>query len=255
MRPVIVFPFHDTDGLMFAHLETITPQLEGLFARAFVSISPPTQQALPERVSQLKQDDFFEVNFNQPDTLIGDHFRAAYQNATLNCSPEQVLHLCTIDRVAFALQSEHKAQFIADISAANGEQVPVLFQRSEMAWQSHPRNYWQIEHLATRAGEILFDKTLDFAWCHLVIQTQQLRAILPQVKNHDLSILAEIILLLKDEVKTRAVDWLAWEDPFIFSGDPNRMKQVLENSPQEIRKRLAYTIPVLQLLLDSIEKS
>lgn len=253
MLPAIVFPFHDTDGLMFSHLETITPQLKKLFAQAFVSISPLTEQAQAKRVSQLKADEFFKLNFNEPNTIVGDHFLAAYKNAVTHCSPAQILHLCTIDRVVFALQTEHKTQFMADLEAASREPGPVLFQRSEAAWQTHPRNYRDIEHLAIKAGEILFNQSLDFVWCHLVIQAQQLEEILPRIKNHDYIIFPEIVLLLKDQLKTKDVDWLAWEDPFIFSRDLGQMKEEWENSRSEYRKRLAYTIPILQLLLESIQ--
>ncbi len=253
MLPAIVFPFHDTDGLMFAYLETVTPQLKEFFAQAFVSITPPTQQAQPKRIDQLQADKFFTVNFNQPDTLPGDHFLAAYKNAAAHCPSTQVLHLCTIDRVIFALQSKYKEPFIADIKAADNGQLPMLFQRSQKAWQTHPQNYYGIESVATQVGEILFDKSLDFAWCHLAIQAHQLREILPHVRNHDLSILAEIVLLLKDKIKTQAVDWLTWEDPFIFSREPEQFKQELENSSQESYKRLKYILPVIQLLLESEE--
>jgi hypothetical protein len=253
MLPIIVFPFHDTNGLMFSHLETITPQLKEFFAQAFVSISPLTQQAQMERINQLKEDAFFQLNFNEPNTMVGDHFLAVYRNAVAHCAPEQVLHLCTIDRVAFALQSEHKAQFIQDIQAASNEPVPVLFQRSQTAWETHPRNYREIEHLAIKAGEILFNQSLDFVWCHLVIQARQLKEILPRIESHNYIIFPEIVLLLKDKMKTKDVDWLAWEDPFIFSRDSEQMRKEWENSRSEHRKRLAYTIPILQLLLESIQ--
>ncbi|MBN1217854.1 MAG: hypothetical protein JXM69_02910 [Anaerolineae bacterium] len=253
MLPAIVFPFHDADGLMFAHLETITPQLKELFAQAFVSISPLTQQTQMERINQLKADEFFRLNFNEPNTMIGDHFLAVYQNAVTHSSPEKMLHLCTIDRVVFALQSEHKEQFVTDIKGASNEDVPVLFQRSQAAWETHPRNYREIEHLAIRAGEILFNQSLDFVWCHLVIQSGQLKEILPHVKHHDLRVVVEMILLLKDKLQTKEVDWLAWEDPFIFSRDLDEMKAEFENSRQEDRKRLQYTIASLQLLFESIQ--
>jgi hypothetical protein len=115
-----------------------------------------------------------------------------------------MLHLCFIDRVAFALQSKYKDQFIADVKEVSNERVPVLIQRSQTAWDTHPQNYREIEHLATRVGEILFDESLDFTWCHLAIQARQLKAILPHIKSRDLGILAEIVLMLKDNIKTKA---------------------------------------------------
>ncbi len=253
MLPVIVSPFHDTDGRMFAHLASITPQLKDMFARAFLSLSPLTQQTQPDPIEQLQADKFFILNFNEPGTLIGDHFVGGYQNAVDYCRQDRVLHLCTLDRVVFALQSHHKEQFVADLEAANQAQLPLLFQRSEVAWQTHPHNYRAIEYLATQTGEILFGKTLDFVWCHLVVQAGQLQAILPQVKNHDLSVEAEIVLLLRDQLQTRDVDWLAWEDPFIFGCEHDEMKQAFEKDPRQHQKRLAYIIPVLQCLLQTVQ--
>jgi hypothetical protein len=166
-----------------------------------------------------------------------------------------MLHLCFIDRVAFALQSKYKDQFIADVKEVSNERVPVLIQRSQTAWDTHPQNYREIEHLATRVGEILFDESLDFTWCHLAIQARQLKAILPHIKSRDLGILAEIVLMLKDNIKTKDVDWLSWEKPFIYSRDPIQLREERENSIQESRKRLAYVIPVLQILLESIKQT
>jgi hypothetical protein len=253
MLPVIVSPFHDTDGLMFAHLESVVPLLKNLFSRAFLSMTPLTQQTQAGRVEKLAADAFFALNYNQPDTLIGDHFLAGYQNAASHCAPTQILHLCTLDRVVFALQTEHQARFMADIKTASDVPAPILFQRSAAAWATHPRNYREIEHLATRAGQILFDKSLDFVWCHLVIGTGELQEIWPRIQTHDLRVLAEMVLLLRDKLEIREVDWLAWEDPFIFSRDANQMKEEFERSRREHRKRLGYTIPILQLLLELVE--
>jgi hypothetical protein len=59
---------------------------------------------------------------------------------------------------------------------------------------------------------------------------------------------AELVLMLKDKVQTKDVDWLAWEDPFIYSRNPQELKKEKEESKEEIRKRLSYVIPMLQLL-------
>src|SRR6185369_12610676 len=115
---------------------------------------------------------------------------------------------------------------------------PLIFQRSEAAWETHPRNYRELEQIVTRVGELLFNRSLDFAWCHLVVQAAQLQAILPHIKNHDLSMVAEMVLLLKDEIQTQSVDWLAWEDPFICDRDPRQLKQEREQSSAETQKRL-----------------
>jgi len=239
---------------MFSHLQRVTPQLKDIFAHAFVSISPETRHTQTSNINWLKRDQFFQVNFNQPNTLPGEHYLSGYENAVATCSPTQILHLCDVDRVAFALQSKYKDQFIADIRATNGEHVPLLFQRSETAWNTHPQNYREIEQIATKVGKILFSKSLDFAWCHLAIQVQQLKEMLPHIRKRDFSILAEIILLLKDQLKTKNVDWLSWEDPFIYSRDPDQLKKEREDSREESRKRLGYLMSVLQLFMVTQEQ-
>jgi hypothetical protein len=44
------------------------------------------------------------------------------------------------------------------------------------------------------------------------------------------------------------VDWLAWEDPFGLGADPKALKATRESSLEETHKRLAYVIPMLELL-------
>ena len=49
-------------------------------------------------------------------------------------------------------------------------------------------------------------------------------------------------------IRTKDVDWLAWEDPFLTGRDACQLKREREESLQETRKRLAYVIPMLQIL-------
>jgi hypothetical protein len=253
MKPVIVMPFHDPDGVMLSHLGAITPRLKQIFGRAFVSVTHLTRQNQPDPVRRLDQDDFFHLVYPRMNTLVGEQFLSLYRSAATTCSPDQILHLCFIDRVAFALQSVYCARFTQDLQAVNGDQAPLLFQRSEKAWATHPECYREIEHIATRVGELLLDRSLDFAWCHLVLQARHLREALPYITRPDLSVLAEIVLVHKDRIQTRDVDWLAWEDPFITGQDADRLKAERENDVQEVRKRLSYVLPTLQLLTQVVK--
>ena len=248
MHSAIVMPMHDPTGLLFPHLTAITPQLKALFGSAILSITPATRTQQPVWVAHYAADNFFtlyELRAAQP---IGDEFVQLYSHAAALCPPDTLLHLCFVDRVAYALQSAYGAEFVADIQASHRTGVPLLFQRSAAAWQTHPRNYQAIEAMVTVIGEGYLGKTLDFAWCHLVAQAGQLRTILPQVKRHDLAILAELVLLLAPVIQTREVDWLAWEDPFILGRDAQQLKQEREQSPAETQKRLAYVLPMIELI-------
>jgi len=247
---VVVMPYHDPEGEMVRHLEVILPDLKHMFRRTFVGVTPATSAAQPAAIEWLAADPFFDITYREPDTGVGEQFHTLYAYAAAACDLSDVLHLCFIDRVAYALETVHHSAFMKDVLAVRGMDTPLMFLRSEVAWRTHPQNYHDIEMMATRTGKWLFGKTLDFAWCHLVIQAGLLREILPSVKNTDISMLAEMTLLLRDELVSKDVDWLAWEDPFLLSCDAIQLKVERENSAQETRKRLAYIVPTLQLLMD-----
>jgi len=248
MQSVIVMPMHDPLGVMFPHLQAITPQLKKLFAQAFVSVTAITRENQTNYTTWLETEDFFQVLYHQTDVLVGEDFITLYTKAATSCHPHQILHLCFIDRVAFALQSNYQETFVTDIQAIRPEHTPLIFQRSEKAWDTHPHNYFELEQMVTKVGKLLFKKEMDFAWPHLVVQAYHLQKILPSIRNRDLSMVAELVLMLKDKVQTKDVDWLAWEDPFIYSRNPQELKKEKEESKEEIRKRLSYVIPMLQLL-------
>jgi len=250
MKPAIVFPFHDPKGEMVPHLKRISPLLKQIFSEAFLSITPATAASSPEDTDRLTTDNFFNLVFLEHDLPVGLQFKALYRCAARARLPERILHLCFIDRLAFALQTNHQTQFIKDVSSLNGESIPTIFQRSAKAWDTHPRNYTEVEKFVTTIGELLLGQSFDFAWCHLAIRASQLAEILPYVKADDLSMMTEIILQIKEELSSQDVDWLAWEDPFILSCDAAELKRIREESVEETQKRLAYTTPMVQRILE-----
>jgi hypothetical protein len=254
MQPVAVMPLHDPDGTVFPHVKQITPQLKRVFGQVFTRVTAATREAQPAWVDWLAGDGFFRVAYHRPHIPVGEQFRALYAEAAENCAPGQILHLCFVDRVAFALQSAYRGQFVADVESITEEDVPLLFQRSEKAWRTHPRNYRAVEGILTLVGELLLGRSLDLAWCHLAVTARQLAQVLPYVRQPDLSVLAEIVLGLGEGVSTRDVDWLAWEDPFISGREADELRQEREESKQETRKRLSYVISKLQVLAESIDE-
>jgi hypothetical protein len=251
--PALVLPFHDPSGVLLAQLATITPTLRQIFSRAFLSISPATEQIHTQQIQHLRRDPFFVINTNAPDTLPGDHYLAAYSSAIPHSHADQPLHLCDIDKLAAILQSHYRDQFLTDIAATGEAPMPILFQRSPRAWASFPQPYREIEQIAITLGQHLFQRYLDFAWSYLVIRAAQLHAIIPQIQQHMFGILAEIVLLLHDHLRTQEVDWLFWEDPFIEGRDPDELRSEREASLQETQKRLKGNAPIIRLLLDRID--
>jgi hypothetical protein len=248
MKPALVFPFSDPDGTMFPHLQAILPDLKEHFERAFLTIPQSTLEGQPENVRLLERDDFFKLFSISSEAPVGDHFVFLYRQAAFTAQPEQILHLCYLDRLSFALRTEYRERFLADVDVVTEEHLPLIFHRSDSAWATHPKNYFELESFVTDIGQTLFGKTLDYGWCHFVIQAGQLREVMPLIKKHDLSMVAEMILHVQADVKTREVDWLAWEDPFIEGRDANELKRERENSLAETGKRLSYVLPMVELL-------
>ncbi len=232
---------------MLPHIQTILPDLKNHFDHAYVS-TPPASFELLQQNNLILADSFFTVFPVAENKLVGEHFAHLYQRAAETAHPDQSLHLCYPDRVTFALEGEHRASFLADVDSLTDNDLPLIFQRSQAAWETHPQNYRELEGIVTSVGKNLFGLELDYGWCHIVVRAGQLREIMPFVKNPDLSMVAEMIYYLQDNIHTRDVDWLAWEDPFIFERDATELKHERENSLVETNKRLKYVLPMLETL-------
>lgn len=248
MKPALALPFNDPDGTMLPHLQTILPDLKIHFERAYICPPLSTWQQ-SQHMQQLQADDFFTIFSVDRERQIGAHFAYLYRHAADVASPDQILHLCYLDRLAFALEGRYRDAFVADIDSLSAGDVPLIFQRSQSAWETHPQNYMDIEGIVTKAGFHLFGRELDYAWCHIVLRAGQLREIMTLVKNPDLSMVAEMIYYLQDRIQTRDVDWLAWEDPFILSRDALELKREREISLNETYKRLSYVLPMIETLM------
>ena len=248
MPTAVVFPIHDPDNLLIPHLEAIIPILKENFDRAYLSVSGSTRARHRQWADALAADPFFVVFAQKGNGPVGDRFAALYRQTVLASTPAQVLHLVSLDRLAFALETRYRSRFLMDVHAVREDDLPLIFQRSPKAWGTHPRNYYEIESFVTRVGRILFGKSLDYAWCHLVLTASTLAEILPQVHNHDLSMVAEMVLLLQEGIRTREVDWLAWEDPFILGRGARELKRERQASLAEVDKRLAYVLPMVAAL-------
>jgi hypothetical protein len=247
MRPALAFPFNDPDGTMFHHLQSILPDLKQHFDRAYIC-PPLSTWRHADQMQQLQKDGFFTIFPVDRELQLGEHFAYLYQRATETAHADQIIHLCFLDRLAFALEGTYRDLFLADIDALSTADVPLIFQRSENAWATHPRNYRELEGIVTTVGRNLFGRDLDYAWCHIAVRAGQLREIIPLVKNPDLSMVAELILHLQETIRTRDVDWLAWEDPFILGRNPAELKYERDHSLEETHKRLSYIVPMIETL-------
>ncbi|HEX6270804.1 MAG TPA: hypothetical protein VFZ43_11240 [Anaerolineales bacterium] len=250
MRPALAFPFNDPDGTMFRHLQAILPDLKKHFEHAYICPPLSTWQHM-DHLQQLQNDHFLTIFPVDREMQIGEHFAYLYQRAAQTAHPDQIIHLCYLDRLTFALEGDYREALLADIDSLTAADVPIIFQRSQIAWETHPQNYRDLEEIVTTVGRNLFGRELDYAWCHISVSAKRLREIMSLVKNPDLSMVAEMIFYLQNDIHTRDVDWLAWEDPFILSLDSldaAKLKRERENSLQETHKRLSYVLPMIQTL-------
>lgn len=248
MKPALAFPFNDPDGTMFRHLQAILPDLKKHFERAYICPPLSTWRQV-DHMQQLQADDFFTIFRTDRDMQIGEYFAYLYQCVAEAAQLDQIIHLCYLDRLAFALEGKYKSSCLADMDSLSDNDVPLIFHRSQLAWETHPQSYRELEGIITTVGRNLFGRELDYAWCHIAVRAGQLREIMPLVENPDLSMVAEMIYYLQDhDIQTREVDWLSWEDPFILGRDASELKHERENSLEETRKRLSYALPMIQTL-------
>jgi hypothetical protein len=249
----LVFPFHDPKNIETKFLRRVLPVLKDNFDRAYVSVTPKTEALNPETVKFLSGDNFFVVNFNSTESAIGEHLLNGYKNALEHSKPDDVLHLCYSDRLAFAILNYREA-FLNDVGRLNKEDCPLLFCRSAKAWLTHPANYWAAESMVTKAGEMLFGRTLGFGWCHLVVTTKQLNEVWPKLTARNLEVVAQLVLNLNG-IKMKDVDWLSWEDPFILDKDSLGLKAEREKDPLEVEKRMNYVLPQIKYLFEEYIKT
>ena len=241
MDHFLVMPVHDPKRIFLPHLERVTPAIKQHFTGAVVSVASGEN-------ARLLADPFYHLVTVASSLPVGAQFHALYRHAAETCPPEAVLHLCFADRLVFQVAGEFRESFFDSIRELRPESLPLIFQRSPAAWATHPRNYREIESAISTVARWVFGRTLDIAWCHVAVEAGNLKKILPAIRRTDMSMMAEIILQLHKDIKTEDVDWLAWEDPFILGREAGELMREREESLEETRKRLAYALPMMDVL-------
>ena len=160
MKPALVFPYNDPDGIMFPRLQAILTDLKNHFERAYLSPPPSTLEWL-KPTGQILTDDFFMVFPVEEEKQIGESFSYLYQRTAETAHPDQPIHLCYLDRLSFALEGNYRDSFLADVASLSPKDLPLIFQRSDFAWETHPQNYRELEGIVTTVGKNLFGRELD----------------------------------------------------------------------------------------------
>jgi hypothetical protein len=243
-----MFSYHDAEGRLGKLLKMITPELKKVFDKAFVSVTPSAEERGLDK--DLLKDDFFVLNYNSKEDQIGDHYMNGIRSVSKSMKGEDIIHIGCLDRLAFGFLN-YSNEITSDLKAEKQLAAPILYTRSRKAWQTHPRNYWAIESMGTEVCERLYGLNLDLFWCDYALKNNDLKQIIPKVKTHDLRILIELIWSVKDKLKVEEVDWLSWEDPFIFEKNEKDYKKEREQGEDEKKKRLGYVIPAIEMVLDN----
>jgi hypothetical protein len=100
-------------------------------------------------MQQLQADDFFTIFSLDRDIQVGERFAYLYQRASEISPADQLIHLCFLDRLSFALEGKYRDLFLRDVDSLSVSDVPLIFQRSELAWETHPQNYRDLEGIVT----------------------------------------------------------------------------------------------------------
>jgi hypothetical protein len=253
----LAFPYHDPQGTYNDALRRHLDRLQSTFDAICIGATPPTVADNAVFLAELRVAGCL-IAENGPGTSIGDHSRSALRLAVEQTSPMQPVAFLFLDRFLFALETEHKEPFLADL-ARYGDQACMVFERTSAAWATHPANYKEVESMTTRLGELLFGSTVDWCPCALILGADVSRAIVQESDNPTYAVWAEWLLLAAKRGATIAsteVDWLAWEDPFWARADPKArldaetLKQAQENDSLQVAKRIQMHAPIALLMAE-----
>jgi hypothetical protein len=247
----LAFPYHDPQGTCNDALRRHLDRLRSTFDAICIGATPTTLSDNAPFLAELRAAGC-RIAENGPQTSIGDHSRSALQLAVDQPGPMQPVAFLFLDRFLFALETEHKAPFLADL-ARYQDQACMVFERTPAAWATHPASYREVEGMTTRLGELLFGKTVDWCPCALILGADVAHAIVHESKNHTYAVWTEWLLLAAKHGATIAsteVDWLSWEDPFWEQAEPQELKHAQENDPLQVVKRIQMHGPMALLMAE-----
>ncbi len=251
-KPILVFPYHDPDKVFFDTLIKKLPELQKIFGRICVSITPLTYERHASIPATMQELGCFVIK-NKKNSLISDHYLNGlklYQNKI----GRGAVYFGFIDRILFALCSSHRKKFIADASKIYSSDM-MIFSRSQKAWKTHPKDYYVSEKIVEDIGWSFLRKRFDWVWCGVSLSEKAVRAILSNYKLlNDFSVETDWILTSHKEkcsISDKKVDWLAWEDSFWAAHGGKPAPRQLSQSQKIFR--LTYNVRALQLIHDAFD--
>lgn len=245
---VFAFPYHDPHGLNNELFRKTLPMLQSLFSEICIGATPSTVTKNEDFLTFLESEGC-KITKNTLETNVGDHYRSALRLGVESTNAEHIF-FGYLDRVLFALNTNHKQEFIADIEAAAKRDI-TLFERSEKAWSSHPTNYREIEQALNTMGKYVVGEEVELGNCGMCMCSELAMRMLQNSTAPSFSAGTEWILLAYQwryaPFRTTS-DWLVWEDPFIENRNEEELKLERERNPKEVLKRLEMNGSFLDLL-------
>lgn len=248
-NPILTFPYHDPNGKCNKLFKKTLSKIKNIFPEIYISATPMTISKNKAFVSILEKSGCI-VYKNNKNTGIGDHYRNALRLAS-NSKNYNKIFFGFIDRILFILNTNLKNQFIKDITKDSGNLT--LYERTDKAWRTYPKTYKKIEQTVNMLSKILFDKEIELATCGFIISSDLAKNVLNKSVSNYYDVCTEWILLAHlygIKIKTKKVNWLAWEDPFIEGVNSDKLKMLWENNQEENKKRIEMNIPFINILLE-----
>lgn len=248
---ILASPYLDPLGKFNEALRRRLPLLKTSFEAICLSVVPPTFEKNAAFVRYLESQGCY-IHRNEPDSLHGQHSRAALRLAVEQASAEQPVYFGFLDRILFALETDYRETFLEDVLKWQEAEF-VAFERSEEAWQTHPANYREVEGMVSRLGELMFGQFLDLTPCSFLFGAKAARTVLDQSTSRTTEVWGEWTLLaIKNRIPVSrvAVDWLAWEDPYWEGVEPDSLKRQRDISQAEMVKRIKMDVPTMLLLTE-----
>ena len=248
---ILAFPYHDPQGKCNSTFRRQLTTLQSFFNAVCVGVSPWTVGDNASFCSDLKAQGCL-LYPNSSDSTIGDHSRTALQLAVEQSRGRQPIFFGFLDRLLFALETEHRVSFLQDLDHYRQANC-MVFERSPSAWRTHPANYAEIERMISRMAELLYGSYMELSPCALILSAETAERLLHTSTNESWAVWAEWLLLAAKHqipITVKRVDWLAWEDPFWEQAQADTLKRAQENNRDEVLKRIQFNAPVAQLMTE-----
>jgi hypothetical protein len=189
---------------------------------------------------------------NNPDSSIGDHSRTALQLAVEQSRGRQPIFFGFLDRLLFALETEHRISFMQDLGRYRQVDC-MVFERSPAAWSTHPTNYAEIERMVSRMGELVYGSYMEISPCAFILSPATAKLLLSSSTTDSWAVWAEWLLLIAKNqipITVKQVDWLSWEDPYWEQADAGLLKRARETDYHEVIKRIQMNAPMALLMTE-----